>query len=224
MARRKNEKGKVAIREWLLPIITCILGATIGIIGTDYVNQKKETRLMDKAICAEKKEKRHARLSFYEQMAVNLDGSKFDFDNQTDLRDRLYESLKRNHGPLPNLQYEPLFAKMHSKFTEDEKAICGLMRSITTNSMRRHNEAMIKLIESNPSYRNELTDFSGLQDHLNLWFSKYTRDLEGQERREDICLIYVGVNENKPFPPDIGDAVRQKIKEIKAQQINCNDQ
>ncbi len=30
------------IREWALPIATCILGAIIGIFGNDYVNRAED--------------------------------------------------------------------------------------------------------------------------------------------------------------------------------------
>jgi hypothetical protein len=97
------------------------------------------------------------------------------------------------------------------------------MRSITTKSMYKHNTEMVSLIESNPRYREELTDFSRLQDHLNLWLSKYARDLERRENRKDVCLIYVGVKENKPFPDNLAATVSQKIKDIKGQLKNCNE-
>ncbi len=187
------------------------------------MNRAEEARLTNRLSCAQEQKELQEKLSFYRQMAVILDGSYFDFVNQTGQRDLLYESLQRNHSPLPDLEYEPLFAVMHSKFTKDEKAICGLMRGITTKSMYRHNREMVNLIESNPRYREELPDFSHLQDHLNLWLSKYARDLEGKEDRDDICLIYVGVKENKPFPDRLASAVSERITEIKSQQKNCNE-
>jgi hypothetical protein len=119
--------------------------------------------------------------------------------------------LRINHSPLPDLEYEPLFRKFYPLMNADEKFICNLMKGIT-KTLHGYNSDMVKLLKNNPEYQNDLIEFKMLQDHIDLWNSKFIETI-GKER-EDVCLVYVGVAENKQFPNSINDKVKEILNEI----------
>lgn len=189
---------------WIIPVVTCLLGAIAGGVVTNFVKQAEEQRLKTQA-------ELNKRTAFYEKMDLHLDGSYMAFNNQKVARDRLFKLLEQNHAPLPEREYEPLFRKLYPLMNEDEKVLFELIRGITTTSLHKHNDEMLKLLEKNPKYRNELREFKALQDHLDLWLSKYKATVE---KREDVCLVYTGVSEEKPFPNGINEKVRQILNQI----------
>lgn len=204
----KNRK----VSEIIVPIATCILGVVLGSIGTDLTNRAQEERLKDQAVRIQQKADQTKRMAFYQQMDLHLDGSYAAFQNQCVARDRLFRLLKEHHDPLPELEYEPLFRKFFTVLNEDEKVLFELIRGITSTSLYKHNNGMLTLIEENPEFKDDLPEFKDLHDHLDLWLSKYSSTVKN---REDVCLVYVGVAEEKPFPSTIGDKVKQILNELK---------
>jgi hypothetical protein len=198
-----------------------ILGLILGMILASFkgyvsnqVAEAKEARLRKEAEDREarlKKENELAdRLGFYRLMRANLEASYDAFVNQIDVRDRLVEHLERRLGPLPKKEFELLFQELHPKFDEEEKRLCQILRGITKNALYKRNTAVLKLLDDHPQYYSELTTWRALREHLELWLSKY----EELMPREDTCLIYVGVEENKPFPQSIDEEIAKKISQL----------
>lgn len=191
------------MREWLsviLPIITLLLGG-----ATTYFFDRAKTQSL------RKKAEHEQRLSFYQQMKLHLDAGRDAFVNQCIARDRLVVLLGNNHGPLPPLQYEPLFRQYYPVLNEDEKVLFQLIRGITKTSLYKHNKEMVDLLQAYPAYYHELPGLRDLRDHLELWMSKYDSLLAN---RDDTCLVYVGVEEGKPFPPVIDAEIEQKLVDL----------
>lgn len=179
----------------MMPILTCILGAALGAVGTDQVNRAKEKRSLEIQTCLEQRLKEReslqvrrkalqAKIQFYVQLKNHLDGSYSGFKNQIFARNRLYASLERNHAPLP------------------------------------------KLIEAHPQYKNGIPELNVLQDHLDLWLSKYRARLAGSD---DVCLVYVGVADNKPFPSSIDEQTarmledtQKQVSELQSPAVTCS--
>jgi hypothetical protein len=193
------------LSQWLIPIITALFGASL----TYLFGLAKAKRLR-----AEKENER--RRGFYQQMKLHLDASSNAINNQYFARDRLFELLKKTHGPLPPLEYEELFRKFYPELNEDEKVLFELIRGITQTALQKHNEEMLKLIESHPTYYSELPKLKVLHDHLDLWMSKFNSLFVG---REDTCLVYVGVEEKKPFPAGIEKEIDQKLLLLPAENV-----
>ena len=212
----------MAKRDWAIGIVTCVLGVALGTFGTYFVNQAQREEDRQVQQCLEEQNNHQKKVRFFEQMGVHLDGSLYAFENQTNARNLLYESLERNHAPLSNVEYEVLFAELHDVFTEEEQAICDLMRGITAGSMLNHNQSMAELIVSNAEFKDELPEFTQLQDHLDLWQDKYRARLEGREESPDVCLVYVGVQEDKPFPSSIDAKVSRMIDDLRGQSRSCH--
>jgi hypothetical protein len=199
---REGEMKKHAI--YIIPIITCLIGAIASGVITHYFSQIEKKQLLVQTELNKRK-------AFYQKMDIYLNGSYAAFLNQIQARDRLVEMLRINHSPLPDLEYEPLFRKFYPLMNADEKFICNLMKGIT-KTLHGYNSDMVKLLKNNPEYQNDLIEFKMLQDHIDLWNSKFIETI-GKER-EDVCLVYVGVAENKQFPNSINDKVKEILNEI----------
>jgi hypothetical protein len=196
----------------VVPIITCILGALVTGVVTYSVNLKTQKAIIQKAELDRRKAEQDRRKAFYQQLKIHLDGSFAAFQNQAIARNRLVDLLNQRYGTLPNLEYDELFRKYHKNFNEEEKLLCNLMRGITTESLYKHDQGMVNLLEKNPEFREELADFKALQGHLDLWLSKYK--VTAKENRDDWCLVYVGVQENRPFPPQIDANVARILSDF----------
>jgi hypothetical protein len=183
---------RFATKDVVVPLAAVVLGA----VGTYVVNRAQ-------AKGDEEQEKRRQKKAYYEQLAFHLDATWAAFKNQAAARDRLAELLTARLGPLPEMEYEPLFRKYHPTFDDEEKFLCQLMRGITLTAMTQHNEAMNKLLRDNVQHSSELPEFQALREHLDLWLSKSA----AMKDRPDTCLVYVGVAEKKDFPGTVRDSV-----------------
>jgi hypothetical protein len=189
-------------RSWrnvAVPAMATVVGAMVGVAGTFYVERDKQERLN-----LELRRKDH--LAFYAQLRLYLQATRNAFINQSAIRDALVELLEKNHGRLPQLEYEELFAKYYPRMTTEEKQRCGFLRGITEISLNKHNRDIVELLEKHPQYYDEVVSLKPLHDHLEFWLSKY----HSQFKRPEICLIYVGVNEKKPFPPEVATQVDER--------------
>lgn len=99
---------------------------------------------------------------------------------------------------------------LYPDFNDEEHALCDLLRGITSTSINYHNESMRALLKQGVDYREEIPEFSALQDHLDLWLSKYA----ATARRQDVCLVYVGVKESKRFPTTIDRSVAEILRQM----------
>ena len=161
-------------------------------------------------IDSKSREEQQKKRSFYEQLDVHLDGSGAAFRNQVRLRGRLVDLLEERLGDLPDLEYEPLFRQLYKDFTDEERFLCDTMRGITAESLYRHNASVRELLEGNPQYKDDIKSYSAMQEHLDFWIGKY----RGVESRQDWCLVYTGVEDEKPFPPRVVDEVKEILREL----------
>jgi hypothetical protein len=141
-------------------------------------------------------------------LKFHLGGTRAAFQNQAIARDRLVALLKKSHAPLPNLEYEPLFRECYPVLNEDEKVLFQLIRGITTTALFQHNDAMSRQLKESARYAAELPEFEPLREHLDLWLSKYAAVKE----RDDACLVYIGVEENRPFPSTVDQSVDRILR------------
>lgn len=189
--------------DWVnivLPIITLILGGVVTYFFDQLKGRGQRKQL-----------EQEQRLLFYQQLKFYLDASQDAFINQCIARDRLFKLLQDNHGPLPELEYEPLFKEYYTKLNEEEKTLFQLIREMTKTSIYKQNKAIIDFLQSNAKYYHELPELRKLNEHLQYWVSKYQSTID---TRDDVCLVYVGVAEEKPFPHGIDEKVSRIIKEI----------
>ena len=208
--------------EIIVPILAAIGGAIVGGFAA-YCNERskeeraKATRKKDAELErermkeAEKKALQAERKAFYWAMKGYLDGAKFAGENHFKIRNMLYASLDARFADLPPRNQETLYEEYHHQMNDDELRLFNLIRGLTRKTYE-NNSKMAELLAENPQVYSEISEFSRLRDHLDFWLAKYSSS--SFETNEDMCLVYLGVQERVPFPGIIRELVDQKIEEI----------
>ena len=195
----------------IIPIVTTVLGALLTYYLTCRVHKRKLVEAEIKEKNTEEKLKRQKRLMFYREMRVHLHASHDLFIDQCKIRNRLLRSLGHNLKTFDWEKLEETFAEAYPNLNNEQRNQFDFIRSITENSLLHLNDEMLALLKKNPEYFHEFPEFQSLQGHLELWRAKFEALLK---TREDYCLVYVGVKENKPFPTQIEDKVERVINDI----------
>ena len=189
-----SEKGSL-----LQTAFVAMLSVLVGAGATYYFDQLRRGELAAEA----------AERLFLSKMTIYLDATEDAFRNQVRERDRFVVLLERNHSPLPQLEYEALCREMHDRLSEEEQYVFQKIRGLTT-TLYEYNAKMRREIEDNPDVYATIPRLRDLHEHLSLWISKYDSVFSDDPRA---CLVYVGVEEGKPFPPgidaDIAEALRR---------------
>jgi len=123
----------------------------------------------------------------------------------------MFNSLDHDPKTFDWEKLEEILAGAYPSLNEQQLDLFGFIRVITENFLFKRNEEMLKLLDKNPEYFHDLSEFKDLQGHLELWNSKLESHLK---KRKDYCLIYVGVKEKKPFPKGIEAKVDKEIEKM----------
>jgi len=205
--------------------VTKILGPTIvGIVLTAFVTIVLERRREKRKRAEEKEreigERRKQQLDmFYEKLRLYLDATWNGFVNQCGIRDRLVQLLEKNHDLQEYREYEfdELFAALYPTMNEEELSLFRFIRGITENTLFTYNSSIVQLLDAYPQFHSDVPEILQLHDHLNFWLSKYNSVFKD---RADMCIVYVGVKDKKPFPRGIEKIIKEKIDQLRKQQSN----
>jgi hypothetical protein len=177
---------------------------------------------------AQKRRERFARLI---RLSSLLDASWTAFENQRDIRNRLFKSLNANHpDKIPanfgkHFGYEQVFSDAYDVFTPEEKKLHTIIRGITTSALRPVNLALSEWLSEDTDFRtgafkkdDELYQKLSIQlnmaaRHLVLWNAKYRIWIKDPKH----ALVYLDDEEHHGlgFPAGIEDLVREIIKRQK---------
>ena len=209
-----------------------ILGPTIvGIVLTALVTivlerrREKRNRAREKVKEAEERRKQQLDL-FYEKLWLYLDATRNGFRNQRIIRDRLVQLLEKDHDLQPYLsddhdlqpykewgyKHDELFAALYPTMNEEEVYLFRLMRGITENTLFSYNNSIVQLLDKYPEFYTDVPEILKLHDHLNFWLAKYNSVFKD---RDDMCLVYVGLKDEKPFPKGIRRIIKEKIAQLR---------
>ena len=195
-----------------------ILSSAVGVILASFlayfVHKRKVNLLEKKEKQAAEKVIKQERLSFYRLMAVNLHANHDAFIEQCKIRNRLLRSLGHDLNSFNWDDLEGTFSKAYQNFDDKQRTLFDFIRGITEGPLFGRNIELLNLLKKNPKYFNELEEFESLQAHLDLWIVKFDAIFK---KREDYCLVYVGVEEKKPFPKEIDPKVAQEIAKMEAE-------
>lgn len=162
-----------------------------------------------------KKQNEHQQLvSALSQIAEYQDNAYTAFVAQIKRRNELVGLLEARLGITREQQFEKLFVTYHDQFNQEEAFVCAQMRAITETGLMENNRNIVNTLSEHPIIFDYFADAKVLQQHLIFWLNKYDSVFR---QREDMCLVYVGVEDNVPYPSGID----QKIKDwLKAQNTN----
>lgn len=203
-----------AVPEWLGTAVAGAVIAALGYVGktvADTVGRWRKARA-----------KERVRLL---QLASLLRASRTIFLSQRDLVKRLQNSLNERlpTKPAPGMGYERQFSESYAFFTDEERELHKLIRSMTEHGLRPLNLAMSQWLDGDIKYRNA-TDAGTLQGrlavklnqldaHLRLWNAKYAAWIPEYPEH---ALVYLADEEKHGlgFPPGLDQAVAEVLGDV----------
>jgi len=134
------------------------------------------------------------------------------FQAQALRRNELVAHIETRLNIKRRRQYEKFFAYYFSQMNQEEHFIFSQIRAITTSSLYQANKAILDELEQNSLVFSQIPETKRLAEHLTFWLNKYVSVFL---QREDMCLLYVGVEDGVPYPRHID----QKIQDWLAHNI-----
>ena len=131
------------------------------------------------------------------------------FQSQCEVRDALVDAMCERDSKLDLVQYEPFIARYYGQMTPDERALHQRIREYT-DTIEKLNRHALYCVEASKDFRRRIPRMEQLREHLEAWLDKYDRIFEIDP---SVGVLYVGVEERKPFPPGIEAEIRQYIGE-----------
>ncbi|NCP64960.1 MAG: hypothetical protein GW763_02440 [Paraglaciecola sp.] len=139
------------------------------------------------------------------RIALFQDNTYTAFKAQLARRNELVSMLENRLQIERTQQFEKFFAQYYPQITEQELFVCQQIRGITASGLYKNNQAILDELDSHPAILQEIEQAKALQQHLNFWVNKY---LSVFLQREDMCLLYVGVEDGVPYPSGVDQEVQ----------------
>jgi hypothetical protein len=168
---------------------------------------------------------RHAQMvGRLQSLAALLRTSGSIFEAQAEQRNRLH-SLVREKPEVKAVAeqgYEAIFASAYGTFTDAEKELHGLIRSMTVNAVRPVNSALSSWLDEDSYFKTVTAPLKDaeklsrwlhqLELHLTLWHAKYDYWMEDPRH----SLVYLGdeADHGVPFPRGIEKVVDEALREL----------
>lgn len=128
---------------------------------------------------------------------------------QTKLKEKLISLLIQRFNVKEFDTPYDLFSDYYSKMNKRELRIHHTIRGFTENIIFPNNLKAIKILKKNTSLKKMHHDILYLEQHLVLWKSKYDSIFI---KNESICLIFVGIEEEMKFPPNLLSELKRIVK------------
>lgn len=138
-----------------------------------------------------------------------LNTTRTTFIAQTKIRDELVHKVLERLHVTEHLEYERFFQKHYTAMTEDERLLHRIIRAYTGDVLASYNRQARDLIRTQPALVEALPRLQDLQQHLDIWLAKFDGVFHATE---SISLVYVGVEENVPFPTGIESELERLIE------------
>lgn len=146
-----------------------------------------------------------ARLSQYQ------DNTYTTFKAQAARRNELGDMIVERLGVKRDKQWEKFFAFYYAQMNDEERFVFQQIRAMTETGLYENNRAILNELAAHPQIYQEIDGTHELQQHLAFWLNKYDSVFV---HREDMCLLYVGVEDGVPYP----SGVDQRVKDWLASQ------
>ncbi len=149
-------------------------------------------------------------LVFFVKIARLLEQSYEIFFHQNGLARQLTNRLESRGRKIETGQgFDDILRGLHYAMIAEEEDIFASIRAIT-DDIRVVNVNIKTLLKSNKNSFNLLSALGALYEHLSWWNAKY----ELLKDDPDMCLVYVGVRQQKPFPQGIEDLLAEKVEKL----------
>ncbi|MGQ8366873.1 winged helix-turn-helix domain-containing protein [Glaciecola sp. 1036] len=122
------------------------------------------------------------------------------FIAQVKRRNQLVTMMQDRLGIERERQFELFFSYYADQMNDEETFICDQMRAYTDTGIYKHNQAILEDLQNNPEIYDLIPASKQLAQHLRIWIDKYHQVFS---QREDMCLVYVGVEDGVPYPSEV---------------------
>lgn len=129
---------------------------------------------------------------------------------QAKRRNELVSMVEARLDIKRNEQYEKFFAKYQPQMNSEELFVFDQIRGITRGALLSANSSMLRLLDDNPKLVSHFPLVEDLHKHLAFWLSKYHNVFA---LRDDMCLLYVGVEDGVPYPSDLDTQIKQWLEQ-----------
>ena len=182
-------------------------------IGDDVVNQKRKNKIklgiLEILNQITKNDSQDTELNTLEEILDNLDIINQAFVAQCRLRNQLLKSLKNRFTKRRFTHFVKIFSQYYDEMTPYELKTHQTIRGYTENIIMVYNMKVLDLLRAHPTLKNEIPRLKNLEQHLIIWKSKYDSIFVGDKT---INLVYVGVEEQVPYPKGVEDEIRVYLK------------
>ena len=132
------------------------------------------------------------------------------FVAQAERRNELVEMINSRLGVTRKMQFEKYFSHYYPNMNNQELFVFQQIRSITDSGLYKSNLLIVQELDSDPRILEEIEYTKELKQHLIFWNNKYENIFKN---REDMCLLYVGVEDNLPYPENVNININKWLEE-----------
>jgi len=145
-----------------------------------------------------------------EDLMEALEISSQTFVAQSRIRNQLLKSLKGRFTDMKQRNVINIFSHYHAKMNDYELRLHASIRGYTQHVIAKYNDQALHILQNNPNLKQEIERLKNLERHLIIWKSKYESTFVNDET---IALVYVGVEEQVPFPKGIEREIEDYLLE-----------
>ena len=178
------------IKPWQMSVLA-LLVVVIGALALIYPSYKHQ-QLLESA----------QRISQLQDNTYTM------FLAQVTRRNELVSMIEKRTGQKRDREFEKFFALHYPEMTEQELFVFAQIRAMTEKGLYEYNSAILAELQQNPELYDEIDKTFDLQQHLEFWLKKYNNLFK---TREDMCLLYVGVEDGVPYPTPVDKNVKSWI-------------
>ena len=143
------------------------------------------------------------------QMQNAMSINKKAFVSQINIRSELGLLINKRLNIDSTLSWERRFFLYFDDFNQEEKFLFSQIRAYTEGPPYESNKKLLDLINQNLDVLTIIPMASELRNHLIIWLNKYHKIFKNSEK---MCLLYVGVEDNAPYPSAVDEQVNIWLK------------
>lgn len=132
------------------------------------------------------------------------------FVAQATRRNELVAMLEQRLQIKRQRQFEKFFSQYFARMNDEERFVCAQIRAMTETGLYQNNAAILHELQTHPRLLQHIALAGALEKHLAFWLNKYQSVFL---QREDMCLLYVGVEDGVPYPAGVDKQVLNWLAE-----------
>jgi DNA-binding winged helix-turn-helix (wHTH) protein/succinate dehydrogenase flavin-adding protein (antitoxin of CptAB toxin-antitoxin module) len=145
-------------------------------------------------------------VSAMQRIANYQDNTYTAFKVQVARRNELAAMLEQRLSVSRDKQFEKFFSHYFEQLNAQEHFVFKQIRAITDTGLYLNNQGILDELNAHPDIFDIIEKAQPLQQHLTFWLNKYHSVFK---QRQDMCLLYVGVEDGLPYPSGVDQDVKK---------------